>query len=147
MGLPYTEVGLFHTGSGRLSNNSIVIADSAGRIDGLQCISASTTPNVGHWIATNGQNITFTTGDPFDVTIGGQNNPGNLEIAIVPGESLGGLDEGVYACVIPDETGVEQTIHVGIYLNNFNSKCMHEYTPKCINAILYACSYQFVAAI
>ena len=99
-----------------------MIADSSGRIDDLQCISASTTPNVGRWIAPNGQNITFTTGDAFDVTVGGQNNPGYLRIAIVPGESLGRLDEGVYACVIPDETGVEQTIHVGIYLNDFNGK-------------------------
>ena len=126
IGLHYTDVGLFHTGSGRLSNNSIVIADSAGKIDDLQCISALTTPNVGRWIAPNGHNITFAIGDPFNVLIGGQNNPGYLRIATVPGESLAGLDEGVYACVIPDETGVEQTIHVGIYLNNFNSKCMHE---------------------
>lgn len=99
-----------------------MIADSVGIIDDLQCISDSTMPDVGIWIAPNGESTTFSTSDPFDVMVGGQDNPGHLSIAIAPGESLRGLDEGVYACVIPDVTGVQQTIHVGIYLNDFNSK-------------------------
>lgn len=59
---------------------------------------------------------------PFDIAVGGQDDPGRVVLFVAPEERVRGTDGGVYGCIIPDEAGVDQTIHVGIYGNNFNSK-------------------------
>ena len=117
-----TGVGLHLTGIGPLPNNSIVIADSTRTIADLQCISASETPNIGRFVLPSGQDINETLRMPFDITVGGQNDPGHIIVSVAPGQTVRISDGGIYTCIILDEAGAEQIIHVGIYDNTFNSK-------------------------
>ena len=97
-----------------LSNNTVLITDTFGQIPTLQCISGSLQPNVGHWIAPSGENITYSALDPFSVDVGDSNDPGYLEI--VAERALGFADQGVYTCQIPDETGRNTLLRIGVYL-------------------------------
>ena len=104
-------VALYLEGVGLIQNNSIVQVTANTR---LQCLSASTTPDIGHILAPNGTDITS---DPA-ITRGGLTDPGFVLAQI---ESGSGFDQGVYRCVIPDENGVQQILHAGIYQGRFNS--------------------------
>ena len=109
-------------GHGLLSNNTFVRVNSNGMLDELQCVSGSRRANVGQWIAPNGQDITYSNTDPFDIAVGGVDNPGSLAIRQAIGQILTSAFQGVYTCVIPDESGVNRSIHVGIYSNGFSGK-------------------------
>ena len=109
-------------GTGLLQNNSILLASNTGRIGELQCISGTTSANVGSWITPNG--TTHRSGNPFEVTAGDESDPGYLSIQLVPGYSLTHLDEGVYTCVIPDERGDTQYLYIGIYPSGFSCKLL-----------------------
>lgn len=98
------------------------MTDNFGQIRDLQCISESRTPDVGRWIAPNGQDITYSNVDPFEIIIGGESDPGYLEIKLDAGRSLRFTDQGIYTCLIPDESGVNMALHVGIYLPAYTSK-------------------------
>lgn len=102
--------------SGIIPNNSVIVTDIFGRLPQLQCASGSQSAGVGKWVTPTGRDVTATTNDPFDVVIGGQDNPGYLDIMLHPGRILTLSDQGVYACRIPDEIGVISTLYVGIYL-------------------------------
>ena len=110
-------------GIGQISNNSILHANSMGRISQLLCLSGSKEANVGLWIAPDGTDITTTSDDPFNVTIGGSYNPGSVNIQTPStNPSLSSADEGVYTCSIPDESRNVNYLHIGIYLSGFTSK-------------------------
>jgi len=79
-----------------IPNNSVILTDNFGQIQNLQCISGSRTPDAGRWIAPNGQDITYSNGDPFEIIIGGANDPGYLEIRLDAGRSLRFTDQGIY---------------------------------------------------
>ena len=102
-------------------------ANSDGSTGTFQCISGSTQPNVGEWIALDGQQLTLSANSLFTVTIGDSTNPGYLSTVVTDGHALSNVDQGIYSCILPDESGNEQTIHVGIYLSGFNS----EYNNAC----------------
>lgn len=68
---------------------------------------------MGQIVAPNGSYITSSS----CVTIGGVEDPGYISLRL---QSSG--DQGVYSCAIPDENGVQQFLHVGIYYGAFNSK-------------------------
>ena len=104
---------------GTFPDNSIIVADNFGQIPQMQCISGSNTPNVGQWVAPNGQDLTNMASDKFDVTVGGSDDPGYVEIAVSSSQVLTLTDQGVYTCSIPDETGVNIPLHVGIYLEAY----------------------------
>ena len=130
-----TGVGLHLTGVGPLPNNSIIIAGTTRAIGDLQCISASETPNIGQFISPSGQDL-LNESIPFNITVGGQDDPGRVILSVAPEQVIRGSDGGIYTCIIPDEAGVEQAIHVGIYENNFNSKWLTmtsqpSYTQAC----------------
>lgn len=108
--------------SGPLPNNSVVVTDNFGQMPRLQCISGSNSPNVGRWIAPSGQDVTYSMSDSFDVELGGVNDPGYMEIALHSGQFVTFSDQGVYSCLIPDETGVTCSLLVGIYLPALTSK-------------------------
>ena len=91
--------------------------DSTGTV---QCISGSMEPNVGQWIAPDGQELTHSTNSPFVVTLGGSTNPGYLSTVVANGQSLSNTDQGVYSCILPDESGNQQILHLGIYLSGFS---------------------------
>ena len=101
---------------GMIPNNSVILTDNFGRMPQLQCISGSKLPNVGQWFTPSGQDITLTTDDPFDVTAGGQRDPGHLNVSLHSGRILTIRDQGVYTCLIPDESGEDSSLLVGIYL-------------------------------
>ena len=101
---------------GLIPNNSIILTDNFGQMPRLQCISGSKSSNVGQWLTPSGQDITLTTNDPFNVIVGGQNDPGYLDISLHSGRIVTINDQGVYACRIPDETGTTSLFFVGIYL-------------------------------
>ena len=100
------------------------MTDNFGQIQNLQCISGSRTPDVGRWIAPNGQDITYSNGDPFEIIIGRANDPGYLEIRQDARRSLRFTDQGIYTCLIPDESGANMSLHVGIYLPAYTSKLL-----------------------
>ena len=105
-------------GIGYLYNNSILEANSHGRISQLLCLSGSNVTNVGCWIGPNGTNLNGVADDPFDVVHGDGSTPGELHIS-TPNNNppLDSTHKGVYTCSIPDESGVDQHLHVGIYFN------------------------------
>ena len=78
-------------------------------------------PNIGQWIAPDGQDLTAITTDPFEVTIGSSYSPGSLQVTTpVENPSLTTAHEGVYSCVIPDDSGETRYLHIGIYLHGFS---------------------------
>ena len=103
-----------------LMNNSIIKADSNQRLGEFSCMSGSTQGGVGHFIGKNGQDITYRSGDPFYVSIGGVQNPGLIQVSSYT--TLQTSYQGVYTCRIPDETGKFVDINVGLYRYDFNSK-------------------------
>ena len=105
--------------SGLFPNNGIIVTDNFGQTDRIQCISGSQTPDVGRWITPDGQDVTRSSNDQFEITVGGVNDPGYLDITLATGRSLTHSDQGVYTCLIPDETGTTCELHVGLYLPGF----------------------------
>lgn len=102
--------------SGIIPNNSIILTNNFGQVPRFQVISGSLIPNIGQWIAPSGQDITRSVNDLFDIVFGGQNDPGYLEISLHSGRILSIRDQGVYTCLIPDETGTNTSVYVGIYI-------------------------------
>ena len=83
-------------------------------IDALWCQTASNDSHIGMWFFPNGSLVA--TVDTFA-------NPGTEpvfsvrsigQIALARDGSLNGY-EGLYTCIIPDESGINQTLVVGIY--------------------------------
>ena len=125
MTLYYVGVGLYHIqgrSSGPVNNNSIIRSENSGSFGTLLCLSGSRVANVGSWITPHRQDITLSTTDIFAVTVGGNDNPGYMNISLEAGQSLGISQQGVYTCTIPDEREVQHTFHVGIYPSTFSSK-------------------------
>ena len=107
---------------GLIPNNSIILTNNFGQMPRLQCISGSRSPGVGQWLAPSGQDITYSNTDPFDITVGGASDPGYLDISLHPGQIVTLRDQGVYSCRIPDETGENSSVLVGIYLPALTSE-------------------------
>ena len=104
-----------------ISNNSALIADSAGQIGTIYCHSASKQPHIGRWISPAGNDITFTSEDVFDVGL--QSGSFHSYTTLTTnGFSLSVADQGVYSCQIPDENGIQNTLHIGIYPHGYASK-------------------------
>ena len=111
-------VGFYLSGIGSILNNSILETDSEGRIPQLYCLSGSNMSIAGEWVSPQGQNLTAVQNDPFDITFGANNNPGQLLIETpTTNPPIAATHEGVYSCVIPDETGQSQSLYVGLYLS------------------------------
>ena len=104
---------------GIIPNNDVIVTDNFGQLPRIQCISGSQSANVGQWITPSDQDATYQTSDPFDVTVGDENDPGFLEISLHPGRFITYENQGVYTCQIPDDKGALVSLHVGIYLPAF----------------------------
>ena len=114
----YPGVGLFGT-SEPISNNSAFIADSENQIGVIYCHSASRESDIGQWISPAGNDITSTLTDSFEVAHFSETLPSYTTLQLIQASSLGTVHQGIYSCVIPDETGVEQTLHIGLYPNTY----------------------------
>ena len=106
-------------------NNGIVIARNVGSGDRFifQCRSGSTGTDIGDIIGLDGNAL------PIDssgagVTTGGLNvrreSPATVLVRNPASEPA--VDNGVYTCRIPDETGNDVDVNIGVYQNGFNSK-------------------------
>ena len=102
-----------------LMNNSLIKADSNQRLGEFSCMSGSKQGGIGQFIGRDGKDITYKSGDPFHVSIGGKRNPGLIQ---VNSYTLYASYQGVYTCRIPDETGNFVDINVGLYRYEFNSE-------------------------
>ena len=87
-----------------------------GTFDALWCQSANNISDIGVWYYPNGTEV-----PSFDGSINDQSAPRpvfskrfNGQIALARRDGLAGV-EGLYKCIIPDETGVNQTLVVGAY--------------------------------
>lgn len=108
-------VALYLEGTGLIQNNSITTTTMTGRIEQLQCISASRSANVGQWISPNGNDIT---NNSLITSVGNITDPGFISLEL---QSITINNQGVYTCVIPDENGVQQYLYIGIYYGRFSS--------------------------
>ena len=111
-------VGLYHSNDGLLANNSVVMATNGFLPGTFFCVSGRGQAGIGRWIAPGGDDYTLPGTHAFEVSIGGQNNPGVVEISVTgsDGRFPAGQWDGIYSCVIPDETGTEQIMYLGIYI-------------------------------
>ena len=101
------------------SNVSSVLADNNNQIGTIYCSSGSQTNGIGQWFAPSGAEITQNGGGSFTVVRGGGNFPSYVGLQLRAGRSFSVFDEGVYSCIIPDENGIRQTIHVGLYSRGY----------------------------
>ena len=113
--------GLFGT-TQPISNNSALIAASAGQIGTIYCHSASEQPHIGRWISSAGNDITFTSTDAFDVGLHSGSFHSYTTLSLSNGFSLSSADQGVYSCQIPDENGIQNTLHIGLYPHGYAGK-------------------------
>ena len=110
--------------TGILPNNGIVIArdvTSGTRIQ-FQCCSGSQRTGVGQLVDLdeNSFGIGENTGVFIVENVG---LPGSLQFRNRVGtETLTAADEGVYTCRIPEESGSDVDVNIGVYRNGFNSK-------------------------
>ena len=111
-------VGIYHSRNGLISNNSVVMASNGVLQGSFFCLSGKAEAGIGRWIAPNGDDFTHSETHPFEATVGGENNPGVVEISLSSSESRfpAGHWDGIYSCVIPDQTGTEQIIYLGVYI-------------------------------
>ena len=145
-----TGAGIYvNTGDGAsnvvLPNNGIVIARNVGGGDRFifQCRSGSTGTDVGDIIGLDG-NVLLIDSSEAGMTIGGLNIRRSSPATVVIRNRVGtepdltAADEGVYTCRIPDETGSDVDVNIGIYRNGFNS--MNEWST-------FMCSYLSVYGV
>ena len=81
---------------------------------GFMCLSGSSDSGVGQLIGLDGQDITNTYFDSFSVSIGSYDNPGSIFVTPTSRYSSS-MDDGVYTCRIPDESGERIDVNVGLY--------------------------------
>ena len=115
--------------TGVLPNNGIVIAQDVTSGDRIlfQCRSGSKMTGVGQLVDLDGN--TFNISQSSDVFIvqqtgpgGGSGHPGSVLFRNrVVAETLTAAHEGVYSCRIPDGTGGDVDVNIGVYRNGFNS--------------------------
>ena len=111
--------------TGVLPNNGIVIAQTGRTHISFQCHSGSTMTGVGQLVGVDGNtfNIGQNTGVFSVASIGNPVQPGSIQLHNRAGTepALTAADEGVYTCRIPDETGSDVDVNIGVYRNGFNS--------------------------
>ena len=92
--------------------------NSGGQIPQLLCLSGSNMSTVGDWLSPQERSLVSVLNDPFDVAFGDGGNPGQVLIETpTSNPPIATSHEGVYTCVIPDESGDSQYLHVGLYLS------------------------------
>ena len=117
----YTGAGLW----GRfepLFNNSALVADSGGQIDIINCHSSSFSRDVGQWISPAGRDITENHEDKFFIVF--NNGPyypsyNTFQLQDPQTTPFSPADQGVYSCIVPDNNGVMQVLHIGIYPSGY----------------------------
>ena len=99
-----------------LQNNTLISGNSLTSTYGLACYSANTQSNtIGGWRFPNGDEVGGENrNDPEQVVFGHQQF-GQVTLQIREGRQFISSFEGVYTCMIPDETGTVRTLYAGVY--------------------------------
>ena len=115
-------VGFWGT-NGPVRNNTALVADSSGSIGRIDCHTGSMDSSVGRWLSSpNGSYIMVTNDSIFSITFSqGPDISSYNRFQLQPSVSFSSNEQGVYSCIIADEAGVEQTLHIGIYPFGFQS--------------------------
>ena len=79
-----TGVGMYNEVHS-MSNNTGLEADAQHQIGQISCHSASREPNIGRWIAPNGDDITFSADDNFVVDFHSGDFPSYSVLSLLPG--------------------------------------------------------------
>ena len=127
------DVGLLLKGS-LVANNSIVFISDIGRgNDALLCTSKEQTccndsnSKIGNWFFPNNFALgsSGSGGGIYQDRTGGDSAAPQTAATVRLNHRNGATGPtGLYRCVISDSYGVEQTLFVGIYTSNVNSKLM-----------------------
>ena len=136
----YVVVGDRSVPTGALPNNSLIISNNATATLRLRfvCRSTSSYSNVGQLLGLDGSEVS--TASLFTIlsiqvgTLDVQNNDGH--------PALMSVDQGVYTCRLPDETGEAVDVNIGIYPSGFNSEC-NKGIPK-LARVGCICTYTYV---
>ena len=116
---PHAGVGVYYAADA-MPHNTALIANSSHQIGAISCHSASRERHIGRWIAPSGEDITFSSTDIFSVDLRSGDFPSYASLSLLPGEEFSASEDGVYSCVMPDENGVEHTIHIGLYHTGYS---------------------------
>ncbi len=124
----HAGVGLWGT-SESLPNNGAFVADANGQISTISCHTASRDPLTSQWVGPLGTDITFDLTDPFAIDARSGAFPSFSSFELGAGQSLSSADQGIYSCVIPDENGVEHTLNIGLYPQEYSGEVCLIYEP------------------
>ena len=110
-------------------NLTAFIANSNGDIGTIYCHSSATSANVGRWISPLGLDITNNFTDPFSIQ--SSSGPGYFSYSTFDlldpiAQPFTTTYDGVYTCLVPDDQGIMQTLHIGLFSNQYTSKCRSE---------------------
>ena len=110
----------------RHRNNSIIIVNQNGRFSTLLCNSASKSPNIGRWITPSGSTLTTSDTSYAVHRKGGSTFPSFISLQVRDSVAASLSQHGLYACHIPDENGVEQTLHTWVFPRTYSgeTKCV-----------------------
>ena len=106
-----------------LYNMSSFRANTNGDIGTIYCHSSSFNSDVGQWISPQGQDITRNFFDPFSIQFNnGPNYPSynTFQLQSPSLQPFTSAYNGVYSCIVPDDQGIMQTLHIGIYSNHYS---------------------------
>ena len=106
-------IGIF-ANDNAAANNTVLVADGNNNIGTIYCGTGSRASNIGQWFTPNKTQIQ-PGNSLFSVVRGGGNFPAYAGLQLRSNRVLTRYDEGIYTCEIPDENGVTQTLHVGIF--------------------------------
>ena len=106
-------------------NTSSFQALASGDIGTIYCRSSSFSSNVGQWISPQGLDITRNFTDPFSIQfINGPGYPSynTFQLQNPSLQPFTSTYNGVYSCIVPDDQGVMQTLHIGIYSHAYSGR-------------------------
>ena len=118
----YTGAGLWGT-STSLYNTSSFRASASGDIRTIHCHSSSFNSNMGQWISPQGMDITMNFINPFSIQfdIGpGYPSYNTFQLQNPSLQPFTYTYDGVYSCIVPDDQGNMQTLHIGIYSHEYS---------------------------
>ena len=95
-----------------LPNNSL-ISSTELKMSSFRCLSGSSQSHVGRLIGPLGNDITFSTSDPFLISQGGTHDPGTLYVRSL--REFKTTDSGIYTYRTPDENENIVDVNVGLY--------------------------------
>ena len=104
----------------RVGNNSVIVS---GR-DGVrfECVSNSSRDGIG--TITSPSSATLRAGGSTEQLKITSEKPGVLTVETKEAVSLSDREQGIYTCTMPDSSGTDVVLNVGVYPSGFNGECV-----------------------